>query len=121
VNAIACPCLLPGSDTRIPRFREAGYLTLDRLNCDGRAEDHWLGLHPREFALLWRLAEHPGQPVSSQQLLVDAWRVHFETQSAAIDAHMARLRSKLAPFALADMIVQHADGQWALDGGPPPR
>ena len=37
------------------RYRDAGPVVLDLFHRDGRIERQWLGLHPREFALLWRL------------------------------------------------------------------
>lgn len=120
MNALRCPCQFPDSDTLTPRFREAGDVTFDRANCDGRVEDRWLGLQPREFALLWRLAEQPGTAVTCQQLLAAVWRVHFETQSSAISLHMARLRGKLEPFGLDQMLAEHPDGGWYLDVLPDP-
>ncbi len=60
MNAIPDQDRFPRSDVTIPRFREAGDVTLDLAHRDARVEDRWLALHPREFALLWRLAERPG-------------------------------------------------------------
>ena len=67
----------PDQDSLIPRFREAGDVTLDLLHRDGRIDDRWLGLHPRECGLVWRLAQEPGQRVSKLQLLADVWRITF--------------------------------------------
>ena len=53
----------------LPRELHAGPVTLDLFQRDGRAGGRWLGLHPREFALLWRLAETPGASVTRAQLL----------------------------------------------------
>lgn len=60
MNAILSASRFQGSDEIIPRFREAADITLDLFHRDGRVEDYRLDLHPREFALIWRLAEHPG-------------------------------------------------------------
>src|SRR5688572_28576566 len=49
------------ASARLPRLRAAGPLTLDLLHRDARAGERWLALHPREFELLWRLAERPGE------------------------------------------------------------
>ena len=38
-------------DEIMPRFCEIRDVTLDLLHRDGRVEDSWLGLHPREFEL----------------------------------------------------------------------
>ena len=105
----------PGSDTLIPRFREAGDLTLDLFHRDGRVEDRWLGLHPREFELLWRLAEQPGQRTTREQLLADVWRIHFKPETNSLTVHVARVRAKLEPFGLAKMLVTHPAGGYLLD------
>ncbi len=60
MNAILSASRFQGSDEMIPRLRAAGDVTLDLFHRDGRVEDCWFGLPPREFALIWRLAEHPG-------------------------------------------------------------
>ncbi|WP_051221093.1 winged helix-turn-helix domain-containing protein [Erythrobacter cryptus] len=99
----------------MPRFREAGDVTLDLLHRDGRVVDSWLGLHPREFALLWRLAEQPGVCVSRKQLLADVWRIRYEPQTNSLAVHVARVRAKLEPFGLARLIATHPAGGYFLD------
>lgn len=71
MTLISTNSLFPDSDTLIPRFREAGDVTLDLLRRDGRVVDRWLGLHPRKFELLWRLAQQSGQRMTRRQLLAD--------------------------------------------------
>lgn len=110
----------PDSDTLIPRFREAGDVTLDLFHRDGRVEDRWLGLHPREFELLWRLAEQPGERMTRQQLLADVWRIHFEPETNSVAVHVARVRAKLESFGLAKMLVTHPEGGYFLDTPPGP-
>lgn len=108
----------PDHDVMIPRFREAGDVTLDLFHRDGRVDDRWLALHPREFALLWRLAEQPGQPITRQQLLAEVWRIHFEPETNSLAVHVARVRAKLEPFGLARLIGTHPDGGYFLDAPP---
>jgi DNA-binding response OmpR family regulator len=115
VNAISAPDDFPAGDTMISRFREAGDVTLDLFHRDARVEDRWLGLYPREFALLWRLAQQPGQRLSRQQLLADVWRIHFEPETNSLAVHVARIRSKLEPFGLARLIGTHPEGGYFLD------
>jgi DNA-binding response OmpR family regulator len=110
----------PDHDVMIPRFREAGDVTLDLFHRDGRVDDRWLALHPREFALLWRLAEQPGQPITRQQLLAEVWRIHFEPETNSLAVHVARVRAKLEPFGLARLIATHPDGGYFLDAPPAP-
>lgn len=99
----------------LPRFREIGDVTLDLFHRDGRVDDRWLALFPREFELFWRLAQQPGIQVSKQQLLEDVWRLKYEPESNRIAVHVARLRSKLEPFGLAAMIATHPQGGYFLD------
>ena len=118
MNAIPAPDQFPDSDVMIPRFREAGDVTLDLFHRDGRVDDRWLALHPREFALLWRLAQTPGERITRQQLLAEVWRIHFEPESNSVAVHVARVRAKLEPFGLARLIATHPDGGYFLDAPP---
>ncbi len=114
------PNLFPDSDTLIPRFREIGDVTLDLVHRDGRVEDRWLSLHPREFELLWRLAQQPGERVTRRQLLADVWRINFEPETNSVAVHIARVRAKLAPYGLSKIVVTHPDGGYYLDAPPGP-
>ena len=112
--------VFPQNDTLIPRFREAGDVTLDLLHRDGRVEDRWLSLHPREFGLIWRLAQEPGQRVSKRQLLADVWRISFEPETNSVAVHVARVRAKLQPFGLSRILATHPEGGYYLDAPPGP-
>lgn len=104
----------PEHDVTIGRFREAGDLTLDLHNRDARVDDRWLGLHPREFALLWRLAARPGERLTGQQLRVEAWGVPFVSETDVVPVHLARLRARLAAAGLAQMIGTDPEGRHFL-------
>jgi DNA-binding response OmpR family regulator len=108
----------PESEILIPRFRDAGEVTLDLFHRDGRVADCWLGLHPREFAPLWRLAEHPGERMTRRQLLADVWRIHFDPETNSVAVHVARVRAKLDTFGLARLIATHPEGGYFLDTPP---
>jgi two-component system, OmpR family, response regulator len=118
VNSICGNALFPDSDVMIPRFREAGDVTLDLFHRDGRVDDRWLGLHPREFALVWRLAQQPGTRMTRRQLLAEVWRIHFEPETNSVAVHVARVRAKLEPFGMARLIGTHPDGGYFLDAPP---
>jgi DNA-binding response OmpR family regulator len=118
VNAIPASRRFPDRDAMMPRFRELGDLTLDLFHRDGRVADSWLGLHPREFALLWRLSEQPGERITRRQLLAEVWRIHFEPETNSVAVHVARVRAKLEPFGLARLIGTHPDGGYFLDVPP---
>lgn len=115
MNSSAASDFSPGDDTMIPRFREAGDVTLDLFHRDGRVDDRWIGFHPREFELLWRLAEQPGVPVTRKQLLRDVWRIDFEPETNSVAVHVARIRSKLEPFGLAPILATHPEAGYYLN------
>ena len=115
MNCSAASNIFPDSDTLIPRFREAGDVTLDLFHRDGRIADRWLAFHPREFELLWRLAEQPGVPMTRRELLSDVWRIDFETETNSVAVHVARVRAKLEPFGLAGILATHPENGYFLD------
>jgi hypothetical protein len=88
----------------LPRRRDIGPLTLDLLHRDARAGERWLALHPREFALLWRLSERPGERVTRARLLREVWRLEYEPGTNSVEVHVSRLRAKLAAAGIADLV-----------------
>jgi two-component system response regulator MprA len=73
----------------------AGPIVLDetsrRVTLDGRSVD----LSPREFSLLECLLRHPGQTLSRDQLLDQAWPFSVAVTPNAVDAYVHYLREKL--------------------------
>jgi len=65
--------------------------TSRRVTLDGRSID----LSPREFSLLECLLRHPGQTLSRDQLLDQAWPFSVAVTPNAVDAYVHYLRSKL--------------------------
>lgn len=112
--------LFPDSDSLIPRFREAGDVTLDLFHRDGRVEDCWLGLDPHEFELFWRLAAHPGKRLTHRQLLLDGWSIALEPQTNSVAIRIVRLQAKLARVGLHRMIASHPEGGYVLHAPPGP-
>jgi len=115
MNSMAASHNFPEDDSLIPRFREAGDVTLDLFHRDGRVDDRWIGFHPREFELLWRLAQTPGDRMSRKQLLLDVWRIDFEPHTNSVAVHVARVRSKLAPFGLSGILATDPDQGYYLN------
>ena len=72
-----------------------GPISLDeasrRVTADGRDVE----LSPREFSLLECLLRHPGQTLSRDQLLDQAWPFNVAVTPNAVDAYVHYLRSKL--------------------------
>lgn len=97
------------SANALPRFREVDGLLLDLLARDAFADGRPIGLHPREFALLWRLADTPGIPVSKAELVSDVWRLGHVPETNSIAVHVSRLRTKLA-IAGYDALIHTAPG-----------
>jgi two-component system OmpR family response regulator len=99
----------------LPRRRRLGPLVLDLFSRDGEGPRGRLGLHPREFALLWRLAEAPGRRVGKAQLAADVWRLGFVPETNSIAVHVSRLRAKLAIAGLDGLVRTAPDGGYLLD------
>jgi DNA-binding response OmpR family regulator len=71
-------------------------------------------LHPREFALLWRLADTPGEAVSARELLSDVWRLAFRPETNSLAVHISRLRAKLRLAGIDGVIETLPDGGYCL-------
>ena len=106
--------------TSLPRSRCCGPLRLELLARDGYVSGKRLGLHPREFALAWRLMEAPGQPVDKVTLLRDVWQLDFTPETNSLAVHARRLRAKLEVAGVADLIRTSPGGGYALHEPVPP-
>ena len=104
------------SASRLPREIRAGPVTLDLFHRDGRVEDRWLGLHPREFALLWHLAEASGEAVSRADLLMAVWRLRNDPGTNSLEVHVSRLRAKLTAAGVKGLIETDPAGGYRLTG-----
>ena len=98
----------------MPLTRNHGPLRLDLKRRDAAVDGQWLRLHPREFGLLWRLAETPGAAVSSAQLLAQVWQLNFRPETNSLAVHVCRLRGKLGWVGLAGMVRTTDDGSYML-------
>jgi DNA-binding winged helix-turn-helix (wHTH) protein len=103
----------------LPRWRGVGSLTLDLFHRDARRGGRWLALHPREFGVLWRLADCPGRRVTRAQLLRDVWRLNHEPETNSVEVHISRLRAKLAEFGCAGLVATDPRGGYRLPDEPP--
>ena len=111
----------------LPRWRNCGPLTLDLFHRDVRLGARWLGLHPREFGVIWRLTDAPGETVTRRQLLKDVWRISHDPETNSVEVHVSRLRSKLADAGCAGLVATAPEGGYRLAdsvpfmlGGTPP-
>lgn len=103
----------------LPRWRTVGALTLDLFHRDARRAGRWLGLHPREFGVLWRLADNPGERVTRKQLLTDVWRLNHEPETNSVEVHVSRLRAKLAELGCKGLVLTDPCGGYRLAQPPP--
>ena len=70
-------------------------LELDQLTRSVRRAGEIISLQPREFRLLEYLMQNVGRVVTRTMLLEQLWDYHFDPQTAVIDVHISRLRSKI--------------------------
>lgn len=98
----------------LPRYRHLGVLQIDLLSREAFVAGRALALHPREFALLWRLADTPGEAVSPRELLTDVWRLAFRPETNSLAVHISRLRAKLRLAGIDGLIETLSDGAYRL-------
>src|SRR4029079_12509336 len=73
----------------------AGPIVLDEATRTVTVDGTRVDLSPREFSLLESLLRHPGQALSRDQLLDQAWPFGVAVTPNAVDAYIHYLRSKL--------------------------
>lgn len=93
---------MPANTPTMPRHLEIGTLRYDLERSELWDGDDLVHLTETETALLRRLAETPGEPVSRQELVEDLARQpgasdEGESSERAIDVQMTRLRRKIEP------------------------
>jgi DNA-binding response OmpR family regulator len=74
-----------------------GPIVLDETRREVTVEGHPVELTAREFSLLECLLRHPGQALSRDQLLDQAWPLGVAVTPNTVDAFMTFLRRKLGP------------------------
>jgi two-component system OmpR family response regulator len=97
------------------RWRRLGLLRLDLVQREAYVGARPLGLHPREFAVLWRLMENPGQAVEKGDLLRDVWQLSYVPETNSVAVHASRLRAKMASAGLAGWIQTTAGGGYRME------
>lgn len=74
---------------------EAGALRVDPAAHTATLDGEPLHLTPKEYDLLWALAEHRGTVVRSAQLLMRVWGYDSCIRTRTLDVHIGRLRAKI--------------------------
>lgn len=89
----------------LPRWMQAGPVRLDLFHRDAHAAGRWLALHPREFEVLWFLAERAPEPVAQARLLREVWRLEFDPETNRVAVAVCRIRAKLRAVGLRGLIA----------------
>lgn len=109
------PKYVPEHVGALPRQQQLGELVLDLLLRDVLIDGRRIGLHPREFALLWRLTEADGNPVAADVLRRDVWGLTVRPETNSLAVHISRLRAKLRGRGQHDLIRTESDGGYRIN------
>ena len=85
----------PGVARRADPVLAAGPIALDERSRRVTVEGRLVDLSPREFSLLECFLRHPGQSLTRDQLLDQAWPFSVAVTPNAVDAYVHYLRTKL--------------------------
>ena len=80
---------------RVDPVLSAGPIALDERSRRVTVDGHAVDLSPREFSLLECFLRHPGQSLTRDQLLDQAWPFSVAVTPNAVDAYVHYLRTKL--------------------------
>lgn len=87
-----------------------GQLVIDRERMSVSWADGSQGLTPKEFELLYHLAEHPGRVFSRDSLLNRVWGFDFPGGSRTVDVHIRYIRHKLEQLPGAPRFIETVRG-----------
>lgn len=71
-------------------------IVLNRRNYQVIRGDEIFNLPLKEFELLFKLANHPGQIFTREQLITHIWGKNYEGDDRTVDVHIKRLRERFA-------------------------
>ncbi|WP_017728108.1 response regulator transcription factor [Halalkalibacterium ligniniphilum] len=83
------------TDTQAKDVLVFPYLTIDNDAHRVTVEGKEISLTPKEYELLYYLAQSPDKVFSREQLLKDVWNYDFFGDLRTVDTHIKRLREKL--------------------------
>ena len=98
----------------LPRFRGCGPLQLDLALREAFVGEMPLRLNPREFSLLWYLAQRPGHSFHRAELMYEVWRVTHLPETNSLAVHVHRLRAKLALAGCGGLVQTEPGGGYYL-------
>ena len=82
-----------------------GPITVDRGARQVFVSGDELELRPKEFDVLWALAEDAGRVVRRERLMDDVWDEHWHGSTKTLDVHIAGLRRKLEEAGIEQSIA----------------
>ena len=89
----------PHIETKLIDMRQkmisTGDLSLDSKTRRAYLRGRLIELTPREWDLLWLLAEHPGEAFTRSELLDKIWGISHDGFEHTVNSHINRLRAKL--------------------------
>lgn len=91
-----------------------GELKVDRLARKVEVGGKKVRLTPKEYMLLEHLMLNAGRTVSRTELLERVWNLTFDPGSNVVDAHLARLRSKLHKAGVTELITTIRGGGFTV-------
>ena len=72
-----------------------GNLTINPKSHEAALDSKVMNLSPKEFALLYFLAQHPGQVFSREMLLDRVWGRDAFVSARTVDVHIRWLRTRI--------------------------
>jgi DNA-binding response OmpR family regulator len=84
------------TEGEVPQRMTVAALDIDQASRTVHLDGTEIELRPKEFDLLWRLAQDAGVALSRETLMSDVWDEHWFGPTKTLDVHMAALRRKLA-------------------------
>ncbi|MFD0587190.1 response regulator transcription factor [Paenibacillus sp. GCM10027627] len=83
--------------TAMPVLSVAGF-TLRKQSLEVEMESRTVALPPKEFEVLFKLAENIGRTVLRESLIQGIWGIDFDGNERTLDVHVNRLRDKFAEW-----------------------
>ncbi len=80
----------------ISQIVQLGGIVLDRRAFKVIRDGEELILPLKEFELLFKLASHPGQILTREQLILQIWGMDYEGDDRTVDVHIKRIRERFA-------------------------
>ena len=97
----------PHAPSALLRF---GRLEIDEAAREARVDGRDVRLTPREFSLLFELANNPGIALSRERLLERVWGFDFVGDARTVDVHIRRLRARFEEKEQLPQFVQTIHG-----------